>query len=117
MLNQQQIAPLPAHMSPTPVNNNWRAIKWIAGITALLFALLVGLIVFALIGLDIFSQGGQGGLVALVIGLLFATLPVPVYLILVLWIDRYESEPLWLLAVAFVWGATIAAFLALFINS
>jgi len=117
MLNQQQITPMPAQMVTPPVNKNWRAIKWIAGITALLFALLVGLIVFALIGADIFSQGGQGGLLALFIGLVFATIPVPVYVILVLWIDRYESEPIWLLGVAFVWGATIAAFLAFFINS
>jgi RsiW-degrading membrane proteinase PrsW (M82 family) len=117
MLNQQQFAPMPAQVVPSPVNKNWRAIKWIAGITALLFALLVGLIVFALIGADIFSQGGQGGLLALLLGLLFATIPVPVYVILVLWIDRYESEPIWLLGVAFVWGATIAAFLAFFINS
>jgi RsiW-degrading membrane proteinase PrsW (M82 family) len=36
---------------------------------------------------------------------------------LVLWIDRYESEPLWMLATSFFWGALIAIFIALIFNT
>jgi len=56
-------------------------------VAAALVALLLGLIVLLLIGVET-------GPVALLIGLVSAAIPVPLYLILVLWIDRYESEPL-----------------------
>src|SRR6185436_13701066 len=57
------------------------------------------------------------GIVELVIGMICATLPVPIYIMLLLWIDRYESEPLWMLATAFFWGAIIAVFIALILNT
>lgn len=84
--------------------------KIIFGITAVLIALLLGLIVLLLIGVET-------GLVPLLIGLISATLPVPLYLMLVLWIDRYEAEPLWMLATAFFWGALVAVFFAYLINT
>jgi RsiW-degrading membrane proteinase PrsW (M82 family) len=84
--------------------------KIIFGITAALVALLLGLIVLLLIGVET-------GLVPLLIGLISATLPVPLYLMLVLWIDRYEAEPLWMLATAFFWGAFVAVFFAYLINT
>src|SRR5918911_1313960 len=80
------------------------AIRWMLAIAGSLIGLLLGLIVLLLIG-------SQTGPVALLIGMVCATIPVPVYLSLLLWLDRYESEPLWLLAVAFFWGALIAVFL------
>src|SRR2546423_5594361 len=55
---------------------------------AALVALLLGSIVLLLIG-------SETGLAALVVAMIFATLPVPVYIMLILWIDRYEAEPLW----------------------
>ncbi|MFN2497636.1 MAG: PrsW family intramembrane metalloprotease [Pyrinomonadaceae bacterium] len=82
----------------------------IFAITAILVALLLGLIVLLLIGFET-------GPVALLIGLISATLPVPLYLMLVLWIDRYEAEPLWMLATAFFWGALVAVFFAYLINT
>ncbi len=86
------------------------AINIVLGITAILIALLLGLIVLFLIGVET-------GPVALLIGLVAATLPVPMYVILVLWIDRYESEPLWMLLTAFFWGALVAVFFAYLINT
>ncbi len=44
---------------------------------------------------------------------MFAALPLPIYLALALWRDRYEKEPVWMLAGAFFWGATVAIFLAI----
>jgi RsiW-degrading membrane proteinase PrsW (M82 family) len=86
------------------------AIKIVAGILAALVALLLGLIVLLLIGFET-------GPIALLVGLVSATLPVPFYLLLVLWIDRYEAEPFWMLATAFFWGALVAVFFAFLINS
>ena len=107
----------------TPANPNFRspvamprasrgrsAIKLVFAVIAILGALLLGLIVLFLIGVET-------GPVALLIGLIAATLPVPLYLLLVLWIDRYESEPYWMLATAFFWGALIAVFFAFVINT
>ena len=86
------------------------AIKIILGIAALLVALLLGLIVLLLIGVET-------GLVALLIGMVSATIPVPIYIVLVLWIDRYEAEPFWMLATAFLWGALPAVFIAFILNT
>ncbi len=90
--------------------NKVSAIKVMVAIFAGLVALLLGLIVLYFIG-------HETGPVALMAGLIFATLPVPIYISLILWLDRYESEPLWLLAVVFFWGATVAVFIAFVVNT
>jgi RsiW-degrading membrane proteinase PrsW (M82 family) len=36
---------------------------------------------------------------------------------LLLWIDRYESEPPWMLATTFFWGALVAVFIAIIFNT
>src|ERR1700730_16663620 len=84
--------------------------KIILAVFAIMVAALLGLIVLLLIG-------AETGPVQLVIGLVCATLPVPIYVMLLLWIDRYESEPLWMLATAFFWGAVIAVFIAFILNT
>ncbi len=86
------------------------AIKIVLSVIAVLIALLLGLIVLLLIGFET-------GPVGLLVGFVCATLPVPLYLILALWIDRYESEPLWMLATAFFWGALVAVFIAYLFNT
>lgn len=68
-------------------------------------AALVGLLVAALILLLI---GAGTGPVPFLIGFTLATLPVPLYLSLALWLDRFEAEPKGLLAAAFGWGAVAA---------
>lgn len=52
-------------------------------------------------------------LLALALSVLAAALPTAVYVSIAWWLDRYEKEPLWLLAVTFVWGAVPAVVLAL----
>jgi RsiW-degrading membrane proteinase PrsW (M82 family) len=86
------------------------AFKIILGILFAMIAALLGLIVLLLIG-------AETGPVQLLIGLICACLPVPLYVMLLLWIDRYESEPLWMLATAFFWGAAIAVFFAFILNT
>lgn len=52
-----------------------------------------------------------------VVGAVLALLPLPVYVTLALWIDRYEPEPRRLLVWTFVWGAGAATLIALIVNS
>lgn len=72
----------------------------------------------ALLGLFVLGLVLAGlGPTAFAAGLALAVLPLPVYLALALWIDRYEKEPFGMLALAFGWGATVAAFLSFVLNS
>lgn len=48
-----------------------------------------------------------------VVATLGALIPTAFYVLLVWWLDRYEKEPLWLLAIAFLWGAVPAAILSI----
>lgn len=77
---------------------------------ASLAALFLGLLTLGLEGLSI-------GVIGLGVGIVLALLPVPVYMLLVLWIDRFEKEPGWMLAAAFVWGAMVASFFAFVLNT
>ena len=86
------------------------AIRLVLAIFAGLIALFLGLLVLLLIGIET-------GPVALLLGLISATIPVPIYVALVLWIDRYEAEPPWMLATAFFWGALFAPFFAFLLNT
>lgn len=86
------------------------AFKIVLAVFAIMVAALLGLIVLLIIA-------AETGLVQLIIGLICATLPVPIYLMLLLWIDRYESEPLWMLATVFFWGALVAVFIAIIFNT
>lgn len=99
---------------PQPVmfrpSSNRRAIKWVLAVFILLFMLLVMRLTLGLIGYGM-------GSAALQTGILVAMLPVPVYMLLILWLDRYESEPLWMLALSFLWGASFAAFIAIIVNT
>ncbi len=86
------------------------ALKIVFAVFALMVGALLGLIVLLLIG-------SETGLVQMIIGMICATLPVPVYIMLLLWIDRYESEPLWMLTTTFLWGALVAVFIAIILNT
>ena len=104
---------LPMTQQPTIIirtTPRMNAIRLILALVALFIAIFLGLLVLLLIGIET-------GPVALLLGLLTATIPVPLYIVLVLWIDRYEAEPLWMLATAFFWGALIATFFAFLLNT
>lgn len=76
---------------------------------------ILGTVLLGLLSLAIIASGtGREGFLW---GAALATLPVPVYLGVALWLDRFEPEPGWMLARAFFWGASSAVFLALLVNS
>jgi protease PrsW len=113
MTNNPQFPNQAGGFAPTIVvkpSGHSNAIKIALGITAALIALFLGLLVLLLIGFET-------GPIALLIGMVCATIPVPIYVTLVLWIDRYESEPMWMLCTAFFWGALVAVFIAFIFNT
>ena len=71
----------------------------------------LGLLTLVMIGA---LNTGLGGLIA---GMVLAAIPVPFYVALALSVDRYEKEPLWMLGMAFLWGASGAVFIAFILNS
>lgn len=76
----------------------------------MLLLVAAGLVTLLIIGVEV-------GPVALVTGLVLATVPVPIYLWLALRVDRFEPEPLRLLAWSFFWGASAATLIAVVLNS
>jgi RsiW-degrading membrane proteinase PrsW (M82 family) len=79
---------------------------------------VLGLIVVALCGLLLFGLAtARVGVLAVVIGVVAALVPVGIVVAAFLWIDRWEPEPGRLLLTGFVWGACIAAVTALLINN
>jgi RsiW-degrading membrane proteinase PrsW (M82 family) len=94
-----------------PARNNDVMIRRVLGIAALLLMGLLGLIFLALIGWL------STGLLGLLVGIMLGTLLVPLYLSLALWLDRYEKEPIWMLAGTFIWGATVAVFFSFIFNT
>jgi RsiW-degrading membrane proteinase PrsW (M82 family) len=74
-------------------------------------ALLVGAAILAVVLLAI------GRPEAIAIGLLLAILPVGPLVACYLWLDRYEPEPVRLLALAFAWGALVATGAALVLQT
>lgn len=103
------VTPLAAPVA-APVRARRSLLRWAAIVFASLVVLLLALALLLLTGLET-------GPVPLLIGFVLATLPVPLYVALVLWIDRYESEPVWTLVTAFTWGAVVAVFIAAFVNT
>jgi RsiW-degrading membrane proteinase PrsW (M82 family) len=78
-----------------------RAVPWLA-----LGAVLVLLLTVADLGFDVFAVAAT-----------VAVLPLPIYLALALWIDRYEPEPRAMLATTFLWGASVAVLAAGLLNA
>jgi RsiW-degrading membrane proteinase PrsW (M82 family) len=73
----------------------------------------------AALGADLLESLGSGhhSVAPFLIALPFALLPVPLFVALVLLLDRLEPEPRAHLVFAFLWGAGVAALFALLINT
>lgn len=99
-------APALARATERKIRFQGRAVRALA-VLGLLF---LGLVTLLLIGVDV-------GPVPFVTGLVLATLPVPLYVFLALRVDRFEPEPIRLLAWAFFWGASAATLIALILNT
>jgi RsiW-degrading membrane proteinase PrsW (M82 family) len=81
------------------------------GIAAAIFAVVfLSLVVMLLI----ISNIGFG---AALIASIVAFLPAMFYLLPLIWLDRYDPEPIWLLALAFAWGALVSVIVSYHINT
>jgi protease PrsW len=83
---------------------------------ALTQAGLVGAMVLVFLTL-LALAGATGPGNGLALALALALVPLPILFRLVLWLDRFEPEPLKALAFTFAWGATFACLVALVVNS
>lgn len=95
-----------ATVSPEPSKT-----KMYIGIGVTIFALIflsiiVGLLMFASVGI-----------VPAIIGAFVAFVPAFIYLFPLIWLDRYDPEPFWLLALAFAWGALVAVIVSFIVNT
>lgn len=81
------------------------------GIAATIFAILFLSMIVALI---MFASVGP---VAAVIATVVAFLPAALYILPLVWLDRYDPEPLWLLSLAFAWGALVAVLVSFVVNT
>ncbi|HRA41793.1 MAG TPA: PrsW family glutamic-type intramembrane protease, partial [Pyrinomonadaceae bacterium] len=57
------------------------------------------------------------GVVPAVIASVVAFVPAIIYIIPLVWLDRYDPEPIWLLALAFAWGALVAVIVSFVVNT
>jgi RsiW-degrading membrane proteinase PrsW (M82 family) len=81
------------------------------GIGFTIFAIVfMALVVVAIMFLSV-------GVVPAVIAAVVAFVPAIIYLFPLIWLDRYDPEPLWLLALAFAWGALVAVIFSIVVNS
>lgn len=76
---------------------------------------LFGIVFFSLIVIAIVLL--SLGPIAAVFATFIAFTPAVIYILPLVWLDRYDPEPLWILALAFAWGALVAVFLSFVINT
>lgn len=81
------------------------------GIAITLFAVVFLVLIVILI---MFASIGVG---PAVVAAVIAFVPAMVYLLPMVWLDRYDPEPLWLLALAFAWGALVAVIVSFLVNT
>ncbi len=81
------------------------------GIALTVFGVVfLGLIVTGILFLSL-------GPVAAIVAAVVAFTPAIIYLFPIIWLDRYDPEPLWLLSLAFAWGALLAVLISIVVNS
>ena len=81
------------------------------GIAIAIFAVVfLSLIVVGIMFLSI-------GPVAATIAAVIAFVPAVFYILPLIWLDRYDPEPLWLLALAFAWGALVSVIFSFVVNT
>lgn len=82
----------------------------------LITAIVIFVILFLsfIVSLLLFASVGIG---AAIIASIIAFVPAVFYLLPLIWLDRYDPEPPWLLALAFAWGALVAVIVSFIVNT
>ncbi|MGH9948759.1 MAG: PrsW family glutamic-type intramembrane protease [Pyrinomonadaceae bacterium] len=113
---------LPSETAAAPERSSM-AVRITAVIT-ILTVVFLSLVVFVLFSVVLSSTDPNAGLTVKVEGVLIALVatviafvPALIYVLPFMWLDRYDPEPLWLLALAFAWGALVAVLVSFVINT
>lgn len=80
----------------------------------------IGLTIFAVVFLSLIVMViafASVGIIPAIIAAVVAFTPAILYLFPLIWLDRYDPEPLWLLSLAFAWGALVAALVSVVANT
>ncbi|MRG92060.1 PrsW family intramembrane metalloprotease [Polyangium spumosum] len=91
----------------------------VVGLGLWIVGMLAGVVLNILFTMaEIFLSKAPGRMLSAVLtGALFAFLPLGFYLFVPMVLDRYDPEPWWCLAMAFLWGAVVATGFAGMINT
>lgn len=95
----------------------------IAAVFAILTIVFLSIVVFALFTVVLSpSAEGEitwniGGVIIAVMASVIAFIPALLYVLPFMWLDRYDPEPMWLLALAFAWGALVAVLVSFVLNT
>jgi RsiW-degrading membrane proteinase PrsW (M82 family) len=80
----------------------------------------IGFTIFAIVFMSLIVIAitfASVGIIPAIIAAIVAFAPAIIYLFPLLWLDRYDPEPLWLLALAFAWGALVAVLISVVANT
>lgn len=80
----------------------------------------IGLTIFAIVFLSLIVVAitfASVGIVPAIIAAVVAFTPAILYILPLIWLDRYDPEPLWLLSLAFAWGALVAVLISVVANT
>ena len=80
----------------------------------------IGFTIFAIVFLALIVVAitfASVGIIPAVIAAVVAFTPAVIYIFPLLWLDRYDPEPLWLLALSFAWGALVAVLVSAVANT
>lgn len=99
------LRPPPSSNQP-PVNQTGKMVA--AGLT------IFGVVFLSLIVVLMITS--SLGLPAAIVAAVVAFVPACFYILPLVWLDRYDPEPLWLLGLAFAWGALVAVIFSATIN-
>lgn len=95
----------------------------VGAVLTILTLVFLSVVVFALFAV-VLSSGPNGdlqisaeGILIAIFAAIVAFIPAFIYVLPLMWLDRYDPEPLWLLALAFAWGALIAILVSFFVNT
>ena len=125
---------LPSNIQPQPANQIPPPISWQNSMSGLSAAHIqeqveksqtgkyigVAIAIFSIVFLSLivmllmFASVGVGAAIAASV---IAFTPAMFYLLPLIWLDRYDPEPLWLLALAFAWGALVAVVVSFIVNT
>lgn len=97
-------------LNPEIKAENQQTKKYIGLAIAIVTAIFLSLIVICLM---VFSVG----VIPAVIASFVAFIPAFFYILPLVWLDRYDPEPPWLLAFAFAWGALVAVVVSFVVNT